>query len=228
MTVGAVELWHGELAAGDEDYRRYWRMLDVAEQAQALAIKNELRQKRYVTVHGRLRIVLAQAVNKPPETLTIKKAEHGKPYLADHPELAFNLSDTANALVIAVARGCRLGADIEQCRPRANLPALADKCFSEVEAAYWRELPEDEKTRTFYQFWTRKEAFVKAIGRGIALGLHRCVINPVNPAAMLRVPESCGQASIWHLRDIDLSPDICCALAADRAIGNVRLIPIDF
>ncbi len=227
MNTDTIQIWHGDLAAEDAHYQSYWRVLDEAEQAHALRMKNDLLRKRYVEVHGRLRNVLAQILNESPEKIRINKAEHGKPYLADNPQLVFNLSHSASVMIIAVGWRCQLGVDVELCKPRANLAGLVDKCFAEEEVEYWRKLPEHQKIPEFYRFWTRKEAFVKATGRGIGLGLDHCVINPENPAEFLRVPESCGQASAWRVQDLDLGAGVCSALVVDKEIAEVRLMDLE-
>ena len=226
MNSDTVEIWHGNIV-GDMHYQNYWRVLDAAEQAHAQNMKNDLLRNRYIEVHGRLRNVLAQTLNEPPEKIRIKKAEHGKPYLADNPELVFNLSHSAGAMVIAVGWNCQLGVDIENCKPRTSLAALVDKCFAEEEIVYWSKLPDARKIPEFYRYWTRKEAFVKATGHGIALGLNHCVINPENQAKFLRVPVDCGQASTWHALDLALGPDVCSALVTDKAIVGVKLINLE-
>lgn len=228
MNTDIIQIWHGNIAAADTEYQNYWRILDLDEQARAGKFKNDLLRKRYVEVHGRLRNVLAQTLNELPEKITIKKAEHGKPYLPDTPELAFNLSHSASALVIAVGWNCRLGVDIEVCKPRTSLAGLVDKCFAEEEGTYWNKLPEAQKTLAFYRFWTRKEAFVKATGHGISLGLNQCVINPENSTEFLRVPAECGQASIWHVEDIDLGRGVCSALVTDKdVVGGRRIMSLN-
>ena len=226
MNTDTIQIWYGDIVAEDTYYQSYWRVLDEAEQAHALRMKNDLLRKRYVEVHGRLRNVLAQILNEPPEKIRIHKAEHGKPYLADNPQLAFNLSHSASLMVIAVGWRCQLGVDVELCKPRANLAGLVDKCFAEEEVVYWRKLPEHQKIPEFYRFWTRKEAFVKATGRGIGLGLDHCVINPENPAEFLRVPASCGQASAWRMLDLHLGAGVCSALALDKEFAGVRLMDL--
>jgi len=226
LNTDTIQIWHGDIAAEDAHYQSYWRVLDAAEQAHADVIKNDLLRKRYMEVHGRLRNVLAQILNEQPEKIRISKTEHGKPYLADNPQLAFNLSHSASVMVIAVGWSCQLGVDVETCKPRANLAGLVDKCFAEEEAAYWRMLPEHQKTREFYRFWTRKEAFVKATGRGIGLGLSHCVINPENPAEFLRVPASCGQAAVWRVLDLDLGAGVRGALVANKAFAGVKLMDL--
>ncbi len=224
MNTEIAEIWHGKVTAEDSHYLAYWRVLDEAEQTQAGKFKNALLHKRYVEIHGRLRNLLAQRLNQSPEKITIKKAKHGKPYLADYPELGFNLSHSADRLMIAVGWNCQLGVDIEISKQRINLSGLVDKCFAEEEATYWTKLPENQKNREFYRFWTRKEAFVKATGHGISLGLNHCVINPDNPAELLRVPDNCGQASAWHVLDIDLGEGIYSAFVADKEFAGVRLM----
>jgi len=224
MNTETLEIWHGKVTAENSHYQAYWCVLDEAGQIQAGKFKNALLHKRYVEIHGRLRNLLAQKLNQPPEKIRIKKTEHGKPYLADHPELAFNLSHSADKLMIAVGWNCRLGVDIEICKQRINLSGLVDKCFAEEEAAYWTKLPEAQKNREFYRFWTRKEAFVKATGHGIALGLNHCVVNPANPTEFLRVPAKCGKASEWNLLDIDLGEGICSALVVDKKLSVIKLM----
>lgn len=217
-----VELWYGRVSAEDTRYQACWSILDAAEQMQAAKFKTVLLQQRYVVVHGQLRQILALSLNERPEKIRIAKAEHGKPYLADYPELAFNLSHTEDSWMIALARQCQLGVDIEFCKPRPNLSGLVGRCFSEEEAAYWQQLPEAEKIPAFYRFWTRKEAFVKATGLGIALGLNHCAINPEKPTEFLRVPEICGRADTWFVADVDGEAGLCGALVADKHFSVVK------
>ncbi|MBK8816964.1 MAG: 4'-phosphopantetheinyl transferase superfamily protein [Methylococcaceae bacterium] len=117
--------------------------------------------------------------------------------------MEFNLSHTGNKIAIAVGYRCQLGIDIELCKTRSSLSALVEKCFDKVEKNYWQQLPETLKAQEFYRFWTRKEAFVKATGRGIALGLKICVINPNQPNTFLRIPAKFGLPSEWRIHDIN-------------------------
>jgi 4'-phosphopantetheinyl transferase len=216
----AIKIWLGNIAALDDDYQRYWGFLDQTEQQHALTIKNGQIHNRYVEIRARLRILLGNIVNAKPDQLRIHKAEHGKPYLVDYPEVAFNLSHSADKLAVAIAYDCDLGIDIEQCKPRKTLAALVDKCFAEEEKKYWRQLPEAERTQAFYRFWTRKEAFVKATGKGIALGLKQCAINPLNPVELLRIPKGYGEVSEWLIQDIEMGAAMCGALAVKHKSGN--------
>ncbi|OTE96514.1 4-phosphopantetheinyl transferase [Crenothrix sp. D3] len=219
MSLMNIDFWYNQHLDND-----CYALLDSHERTQADKFKNSLLQQRYIAAHGFLRNTLAQYLNEPPESLRIQKTTQSKPYLVDYPELAFNLSHTRNHTAVAVAKNCQLGVDIEQCKPRTSLAALVQKCFSHEEASYWQQLPEAEQTREFYQFWTRKEAFVKATGFGIALGLRECAINPDKPQSFLAVPANCGLASDWQYRDIAIGEGICAALVANKTIATVKII----
>ena len=224
LGINEVDIWHGKVIDEDADYQAYWRVLDEAEQTQAQKFKNELLHKRYVEIHGRLRNCLAHLLNQSPEKISIKKAAQGKPYLADYPELAFNLSHSADRVLIAMSWSCQLGVDIELCKPRINVSGLVNKCFSEEEIAHWNQLPETQKNQEFYRYWTRKEAFVKATGHGITLGLNQCVVKPENPSEFLRVPDLYGDASAWHVFDIELGEGVCGAVVTDKKLSVIRLM----
>lgn len=218
-----IDLWHGGLLNKDTDIQAHWQLLDDDERGRALRFKTQQLQHRYIRAHGLLRRVLAQYSKRPPEMLRFKISEHGKPYLEDADGLCFNLSHTDDNLAIAVGAQCQLGVDIEQCKPRGSLASLVEKCFAPEEAQDWHQEAEEDKTRAFYRYWTRKEAFVKATGLGIAVGLNRCVLDPAKPGRFLSVPEECGPASSWQVFDIDLGTGVCCAVATDQAAMTIKL-----
>jgi len=223
MTLHVLNIRFGRVSALPAELPYYWHLLDSDERSRAQRIKNPQRQARQVEAQGRLRIILGKAIDIAPERLRFARHAHGKPYLPDFPDFAFNLSHTADRMAVVISRGCRVGIDIESCKPRANMDALADKCFGAEEKAYWLALPEAERLHAFYRFWTRKEAFVKAVGQGISLGLPHCVIDPLNPERMLDVPTSCGHAGDWSLSGFAVSDDICGAVAVDGAIDQILI-----
>ncbi|MGR9117453.1 MAG: 4'-phosphopantetheinyl transferase family protein [Gammaproteobacteria bacterium] len=223
----SIDLWHGRLTGGETIDQRFWRLLDDSERRHAHNLKRQNMQARYVEVHGKMRRILATYLQTEPDRILIGKEAHGKPYLLERPGWVFNLSHSAERFVLAVSKNCQLGADIERYKGRVNLTGLVKKCFAHEERVYWEALPEPDKIREFYRFWTRKEAFVKATGRGIALGLEQCVINPLNPSEMLRMPENCDRESEWRIADIDLADGFACAVANDKGLINITLRETD-
>ncbi len=221
--TNTIGLWRFDLTDNDQTQAYYWTLLDAVEQARAANMSDTLRYY-YVMAHGQLRRLLASIVDEVPEKIRIKTTEYGKPYLVDYPNWAFNISHSANILLIAIGQNCQLGVDIERCKPRINLSALAHKCFAPEELRYWLQLPEAEKTLAFYRFWTRKEAFVKATGRGIALGLDKCVINPENQCEFLTIPVDYGHISTWKIEVIEVELNWCAALVTDKKNATVQLM----
>lgn len=219
-----IALWHGKLSSTEDACRRYWPLLDAAEQVRAGQYTNSLLRHRHVEARGLLRCILTQYINQPPATINIKTAEHGKPYLADCIKWTFNLSHAGDSLVIAIAQVGRVGIDIEHCKSRGNLPQLAAKCFADSEAAYWQALDDNDKTAAFYRIWTAKEAFVKATGRGIALGLKQCVTDPRHPDQFASLPLAYQPTDQWRIVNLELAgePGYRGALVSDQPIDAIE------
>ena len=158
--------------------------------------------------------------------MRIDKAEFGKPFLPDHPELSFNMSHSGDILAIAISSKCQLGIDIECYKARDTWEGLVKKCFASEEADYWYRLANTERSHAFYQFWVKKEAFVKAVGKGITLGLNQCVVNPDDLSSFLRVPETAGLADKWQIYPLGLSANEFGAVVSDLKNVIPRLIKL--
>jgi 4'-phosphopantetheinyl transferase len=216
MTRNFVDVWYGELLSEELPDQNYWSLLNDDEKDRAKKFTRQNLQKKYIQSRGVLRKILASYLNIEPQNINIKIAEFGKPFLAES-TLGFNLSHKDNQFIIAVSNNENIGIDLEHCRNRDNLSALVEKCFSEVEKSYWNALPEKQKIVDFYRFWVRKEAFVKAVGKGISLGLNQCIVNPRDATRFLSIPEAYGLATDWKIMEIQLEKDEICALVVKNA-----------
>lgn len=194
--------------------RHCYSVLNNNEREQVARFTHIDLKNRYIQAHGLLRFLLADYLNCKPESLVFKKTTQGKPYLSDYPQLQFNISHSNDYLLIATAQDIAVGVDIEHIKTRKTIENLVLRCCAIEEQAYWFALPQAEKLRAFYQFWTRKEAFVKATGLGIVLGLNQCVINPLNPNYFLAIPEQCGLVNEWRLMDLTVDVNYCATVVA--------------
>lgn len=156
--------------------------------------------------------ILAHTLNVPLHAIDIARGEFGKPYLVHFPHCEFNISHSQDKMVIAVGFHVRLGIDIEAIKPRRQLEGLVKKCFSPAEQRYWHTRPPAEKIRLFYEFWTRKEALVKGIGRGIAMGLAQCEIDMAKQENFLHLPQD--DAAIWHTHLFEVAQENFCGAIA--------------
>jgi len=211
MTDNFLEIWHGDILPVGIEEPDYYQFLNHDEKEKAMRFARPELQQKYIKTRGVLRSVLGECINVDPQRVELKIGEYGKPFLA-HGEVFFNLSHTDNKLVIAVSNCGEIGVDIEQYKKRAGFLGLVDKCFSVEEKQYWLSLSEDQKVKMFYRLWVRKEAFVKAVGRGVALGLIRCVVNPKKQTHFMRIPEGYGLVMDWKIVDVVLNKEDVCAV----------------
>ena len=216
MTAKFVDIWSGDILSEQSEEKLYYQYLNATEKQKAGTFARSELQRKYIKTRGVLRKVLAEYLNERPQQVNIKLAEYGKPFVDQ--TLFFNLSHSANRFVIAVTNVSEIGVDLEQVRQRKNLQGLVKKCFSALEINYWEGLSEQQKIFAFYQFWVRKEAFVKAIGRGIAVGLDQCVINPEKQTQFLSIPELYGNNADWKIMDISLNKNDICALVVRNSL----------
>ncbi len=217
-----IDVWLGKLVKATDNHD-YWILLNEVEKNKATSIRLAIQRAQYIEVRAKLRWVLANYIDEKPEQLIFALGKHGKPYLPEYSDYHFNLSHSGDRLAIAVAQHCPVGIDVEQWKQKADFQALVKRCFAEEEQVYWQSLSDEHKKSEFYRFWTRKEAFVKATGRGIGLGLDQCVILPEKTTEFLRVPSEYGSASDWEIYNFDFPEGYSGALVAPACGFEVRI-----
>jgi len=208
-------------------------MLSAEERRKADAFRGVGLRRDYILAHAALRCVLGQCMGISPSSVYYAAGSIGekgvaaiKPRIAQGTEavemaqdLRFNLSHTSGAALIGVAVGRELGIDIERQRLMDDLDAMARSVLSAEEWTLWEALAGGDRIRAFYQVWTRKESYLKAIG----LGLYRDpreVIVPVGVDLRLLSTRQSGivhdrrQNGVWRVADIAVSEgyfaSICC------------------
>lgn len=206
-----VDVWEGRLTLAAEQIRSLFGFLGQDERERAQTFKLPQMRDRYIAVRGMLRQTLAGYLDVAPESLRFEVNEYGKPSLLCG-SLHFNLSHSADVLMIAVANFAEIGIDVETIKMRPSLDSLAKRCFSANELTGWRQLPQDQKLQCFYRLWTKKEAFVKAVGRGIALGLELCEFELEVGGQLLAIPPDYGPVLAWQVTELAVSPEIGGAL----------------
>ena len=133
-------------------------------------VRGDIRN-RFVAAHAALREILAGYCPCAPASLCIETHGRGKPFLPEYPAVRFNLSHSGNRALVAVARDGEIGVDIEEVRDGVRIVELAQRFLAPDEAAHLARLGPPEDTDMFFRYWTCKEAFVKALGRGFDLSL---------------------------------------------------------
>lgn len=203
-----VHIWRVSLAGAATSLERVRAMLSQDERERAARFRFRRDEERFVIAHGRLRTVLGRYLGVPGQELRFQNEPKGKPSLADAvSDIRFNLAHSAELALFAVTRGNDVGVDIERVRPGISLEKIAERFFSAREAAELHSLPREERQAAFFRCWTRKEAFLKALGEGLAFGVTR-----------FTAPEG----ALWTLRDLDPTPGYAGAVAVRGPIHELR------
>lgn len=181
-------------------------------------------RRQFIVARGGLRRTLGEQLGVAPERLVFAYGPQGKPELAwpARSGMAFNLSHAGERALLAWTRAGEIGVDIECLRPVT--PGLAERFFAPEEAAALAALPAAEQTAAFFRCWTRKEAYLKALGSGLARPLDGFVVSlaPGQPAELLAVRGDPEEARHWRLEHLDPAPGYCAAIAMRRTAWDLQ------
>jgi 4'-phosphopantetheinyl transferase len=175
--------------------------LSREEKVRAHRYSHAAAQRAFILTRGHLRRLLGSYLGINPEAVDLAINAHGKPRLSHTEEnqgLVFNVSHSGGMAVIVFGRGMALGVDVERLHPRRDLDRLGKYCLSEAEWDDWRRLGPAHRPESFIRYWNAKEAFVKATGRGIAVGLKQVVVAE-DFQGFHSVPTGFEPASDWIL-----------------------------
>lgn len=221
LNVSDVHVWQTSLRPDGSRLSRLRALLSSEERARAQRFAVEDGRLRFIAAHGTLRTIVSRYVRERPATLTFITGRHGKPALAGPrgsvAAVRFNLTHSHEIALIAIARSREVGVDIERIRDDVESLQLAERFFSRSEFERLRHLPADQAHRLFFSLWTSREAYLKAIGIGLSLGLDRCEVLPDPEQLVARV--RCSGWSEPHedclIRTLPLGPEYVGAVAAE-------------
>ncbi len=212
-----VHVWRASLSLAPSRLRHLAQILSADERERAKRFVMPKDRDAFATARGLLRLILGRYLNLESEVLRFCYGSHGKPFLAPEfnpNQLCFNLSHSGELALYAVALDQELGVDLERVDASLDCEAIARRFFSAQESASLLALPERDRPRAFFNGWTRKEAYVKAQGCGIAL-LNQFDVSlaPSKPAALLSIDGNSQAAADWTLQALDPDPEYVAALA---------------
>ncbi len=181
LAEGVVEVWTAPLADWPEA-SALAALLEATEQAEMQRRRRPGDALRFAAGRLLLRTLAGQYLGRPAEAVGVERGPHGQPLLRrapGDPPLRFSVAHAGGCLVLAFALGRRVGADVEPAGRRLR-PEMAARMLAPEERAALACAPEPEQARMLLQYWTRKEAYLKAIGAGIGGGL-QCFATPPAP-----------------------------------------------
>jgi 4'-phosphopantetheinyl transferase len=213
-------------------------VLDAEERARAARLRLDADRLSFCAAHVLLRQSLTRQVPLSPAQWRFCHGEHGRPeidtnLLPDAMGLHFNLSHTREVVCCAVTRVGAVGVDVECHRPIRDRLALATRFFTADEAAAIAASGRDSdaaEAASFYSFWTLKEAYVKARGLGISMGLDRFAFrlgDVDRPGIALEVePDAPAPADAWRCLLLRLDGGRCLLAVVVRALDMISIMPL--
>ena len=216
----AIEIVVAGLAPEPAAVRASASLLSAAERERARRFAFGRDAGRFIVGRGRLRQLLGARLGVRPESVELVYGARGKPALANsgRNSLRFNLSHRDDLAVYALSWGCDVGIDVEAIRPLPDADAVAARFFSRPEHAAYRALDPRDRPLGFFQCWTRKEAFIKALGEGLSHPLDSFDVSlaPGAPAELLRVDPVRGDDRGWRLASFFPAPGFVAAVVAEE------------
>jgi 4'-phosphopantetheinyl transferase len=226
--TGEVHIWTMPTHAAEPVVAELERVLSKDELERASRFRFPHLTGAYVITHGVLRLLLARYLDHDPAGISFEYGVRGKPAVSKNRQLDFNLTHSEGLAAVAVTAECALGLDLEHLRPIPDIEEIAGRYFCPEEAAEILSLAPGEREQAFFRCWTRKEAYVKAVGDGLfcPLDSFQVTTQADKPARIVHIARDRVAAGRWTLHDLSLAPDYIAALAYPDRQRTVSVFPI--
>lgn len=203
--LDAIDLWTVSLA-GHVANESATEVLSNEELSRAGRFVRESDRARYIASHRALRRILARYSGDRPEQLWFERNVFGKPRLGNCAAIEFNMSHSGEIALIAVRTGGRVGVDVEEIRNHSANIEVAERYFAASELQRLKSLDANEQVAAFFRCWTRKEAYLKAMGCGISdedLAMVEVTLLPDEPPAIVRGKMNGDAAELWTVFHVE-------------------------
>jgi len=219
-----VHIWRlePELTA---DLSCYSALLSREERERAARFRFAHLTHNFIVDHARMRLLLGAYTGLDPQTLFYVVNEFGKPELANHDaSLRFNLSHTEGLSLLVICLDTPVGVDVEAVRSMDDWRDVARSHFSRSEVDALQLVAESDQQHAFFRCWTRKEAFIKAHGRGLSMPLDSFAVSlgRESEPALLECTWDPEETKCWSLVSLDVAEKFVGALAVRGRHWKIR------
>jgi len=228
LAPGEIHVWSVRLDPPPDRVEALGRCLSSDEWERANRFRFEKHRRQYVVGRGALRTLLAAYLGTRPELVKFTYGKRGKPFLdpsgTSEGDLQFNLSNSDEMALVGFVRGPEIGVDIEYLKPMPDCEQISERFFSESERKVLRGIPGRAKEEAFFNCWTRKEAYLKAVGEGLAAPLDSfdVTLAPGDPPRMLTLQGDPERAARWFFHHLVPAEMYVGAVAIEGGTWEVR------
>jgi 4'-phosphopantetheinyl transferase len=210
-----VHVWQANL----KTLSVYPKDIPTALSPEELERANKLRftrdREHFILRHCQLRLILSKYCDCLPRELMFRYNSYKKPFICvpEFKEIKFNMSYSDDLMLVDLCKQNDIGIDIEKVREMRDLENVAVENFSIKELKYLNGTL--DKTNAFFKIWTRKEAFIKAIGKGMYYPLKSfCVdINPSGSYEHLVIFNHPLESKLWRTSELNTSDGYVASMA---------------
>lgn len=227
LTGRAVHVWPVSTYAPDTVVERFQALLAPDETDRADRFRFPRLRQSFTLARGALRVLLGRYLNTAPGDIEFAYGSKGKPALAADNRLRFNASHSGDLALFTFTMDCEIGVDVELIRPMPDIEDVAKRFFCAEETEELMSLSGGQREHGFFLCWTRKEAYIKATGDGLAtpLDAFRVTLRPGAPAVMVHVQQDPIAAQAWTLHDLTPAPGYAAALAYRDSPRPLKTFP---
>lgn len=195
-----VHVWCANLEPAADQLAALQEKITAVEVERSNRFRYWREKRRYIAGRGILRVLLGSYLNLNPPDVEIAYSEYDKPFLPTN-RIQFNLSHSKGIALYAFCLAAGVGVDLEKIRPISDAEGIAARFFSTAEHARFQALPKEKRKDAFFACWTRKEAFIKALGEGLSYPLRDFDVcfSPGEKARFFTIEGSTEEADGWSL-----------------------------
>lgn len=227
LKQGLTDLYLINTQIGESDIMFLLPFISKQEKTKYQQYKNTSAALNYLTARFTLRNLLSKYLNQKASEIKIELSEHGKPFLAAVNNFHFNISHSSNLLLIGFAPQ-KVGVDLEQLNRKIDFEAIIKRFFSTYEQQKWQTIEACNKAASFCRAWTRKEAYLKALGIGLG-EIANCNISfakGINEG-IVSSAESSKKNPAWSFYNFEPSKDFLACAATETKDTLFRLTKLN-
>lgn len=215
LSLHEVHVWTTDLEISQDQEAAFLNTLSRDEVIRANRFLSPIHKRRFIAARGTLRYILSQYLEIKPQELSFVYGEHNKPAIPNT-DLQFNLAHSQDIAIYGLTLDHEVGIDIEKIQHSYN-PAIAERYFSAKENKELEQIPEEEKKEAFYRLWSRKEAIIKALGKGFSQSLATFDVSLKPISEIIQIEET-----DWSLISLDVNKEFASALATNQPINAIQ------
>jgi 4'-phosphopantetheinyl transferase len=229
LLPGSIQLWQASVLLSAPVLARLDGVLSSDEQARAGRFRFPRHREAYVVSRGLLRYLVASYAGAHPGKLEFSYGAQGKPAIAES-KIRFNVSHSGDAVLLGFAVDREIGVDVELMQSGLDFAGLARTSFSHAEQSAVIALAPNQRANLFYEYWTCKEACIKADGRGLSAPLDQFSIVTSAEGRQWREVATASPnvfGAPWRVRIVDAIPGYAAAVAAAGSGWDVQRITLE-